>query len=194
MDKTLSVSELATIAADPELNDDFDLILRQLRYWTSIGLIEPVGGTFTGKGKHRRYDAETAYRAALLVRFAALGLSTPALKALNECFDRISERGGIQIFEIEAKLTPAQKIKYRRQEWRWQVEHGLPSFLAFRFIQNPSGDAVEKTNFWFGVWNDQYKEVSGSEGLPSHFAAYGAPAIYINLTDLFRRVTARTSH
>jgi DNA-binding transcriptional MerR regulator len=192
---TLTVSELAAIVADPALNDDVHLVTRQIRNWSTIGLLKPAGGPFTGRGKHRRYELEEVYRTGLLVRFAALGLPTAALSALNEYFDQISERRAIDILDITASMTAAQVAKYRREEWRWVTERSASQFLAFRFVQNPRADVVERAQFWCGTWTMQ-PEIKNSpetfgEGLPPDFAEYGAPAIFINLTELFRRLTAR---
>jgi MerR HTH family regulatory protein len=190
----VTVSELAAIVADRTLNDDIELVTRQLRYWTSIGLLTPAEGTFTGKGKHRRYEVETAYRAAILVRFAALGLSTGALSRINDYIDRIASRGGIVSVVKEQALNPAERIKYRQSSWRWGVERSLPTFFGFRFLRVRGADAVEDTDYWYDVIDE--KNVADGDhptGLPASFVARGAPAIFINLTDLFARISRRLS-
>jgi hypothetical protein len=72
MSITLSVSELA-VAVAPVVSHprepsegDVDVVLRRLRSWTVANAIKPQGSAHTGSGKHRRYEADTAYVAAAL--------------------------------------------------------------------------------------------------------------------------------
>jgi hypothetical protein len=72
MSTALSVSELA-VAVAPVVSHprepsegDVDVVLRRLRSWTAQNAIKPQGSAHTGSGKHRRYEAGTAYIAAAL--------------------------------------------------------------------------------------------------------------------------------
>jgi hypothetical protein len=72
MSSELSVSELA-VAVAPVVSHprepsegDVDVVLRRLRNWTVAGAIKAMGAAHTGSGKHRRYEARTAYIAAAL--------------------------------------------------------------------------------------------------------------------------------
>jgi DNA-binding transcriptional MerR regulator len=189
----VTVSELAAIVTDRTLNDDLELVTRQLRYWTSIGLLTPAEGTFTGKGKHRRYETEVVpYRAAILVRFAALGLSTGALSSVNDYIDRIANR--FVVHDVYEALGPVERFKHRQKSWISQVERSLPMFFGFRFLRVRGVDAVEATDYWYHAIDEM--NITGGDhptGLPASFVAHGAPAIFINLTDLFARISRRLS-
>lgn len=86
--RSLTVSELAALVAEPESGDDTALVRRQIRHWSAMGLLPPAGSVFVGTGRERQYLPETAYRAALLVRLSALGLLVGPLKAIADRVDR----------------------------------------------------------------------------------------------------------
>jgi len=76
-----TVSEIASrLGARSERQAD--LWLRRLRHWSTLGILDTLGPQHSGSGRHRRYETETIYIAALLVRLADRGLPVGVLKLI----------------------------------------------------------------------------------------------------------------
>ncbi len=74
MGDTLTVKELAVRAAPHASPDEIQQIIRQLRHWTASHVLLPSTELHTGPGTHRKYSADAAYNAAVLLELAALNL------------------------------------------------------------------------------------------------------------------------
>jgi hypothetical protein len=178
-DIAVPVSVLADIVADPVLGDSPALVMRQLRHWTTLGLLVPIEGTFTGIGNHRRYGAEAARRAAILTRFAAIGLDVGALNGMVGGLD-------CQIAGGEAGDL-----------WRAAVEGTRDVYFGVRFAGQPLTEAVI-----FIVPCEEYERraitswpVGTGAGTPMSIIGQVRPTvvpiIWLSLSDLFRGVAAR---
>ena len=62
-------------------------VLRQLKYWTTEGLLTPKGELSTGTGRNREYPESAVYRAALLLHLAPSRLSIGTLKFIMRDLD-----------------------------------------------------------------------------------------------------------
>jgi hypothetical protein len=63
---------------DPEGTEK---LARQLRHWTNVGLLSPVGKRNTGTGVSRLYSVDEVRRAALLVELAHYRIPTTVLES-----------------------------------------------------------------------------------------------------------------
>lgn len=170
MSLPMKVKELSRVVADPRY-DDPDLVMRQLRHWTNLGLLTPRAGTFTGTGTHRDYDAESARRAAILVRFAALGLSVGVLRTVVIVLDR----------ELNEKTDgEGQDL------WRRAIDGSGVVYLGIRFVIVPGAETATEAVL-FLVTPAEY---SAGTGYPSELPQ-ALPTIWLDLTDLFGGVGRR---
>jgi DNA-binding transcriptional MerR regulator len=90
----MTVAQLADRLASPSLGGpyDRDRILRQLRHWTTSGLLQPIGGLHPGIGRHRRYSSENILIAAILIELANLGLQVGTLESVVEMLDEVASK------------------------------------------------------------------------------------------------------
>jgi DNA-binding transcriptional MerR regulator len=65
-----------------------ELWLRRLRYWSAHGVLPADGPRHEGTGRHRRYEPETAYLAALLLRLSSAGLPIGVIEAVAQAVQR----------------------------------------------------------------------------------------------------------
>jgi hypothetical protein len=86
--KPFSVSDLAEILANQHKLGKKDELMRQLRYFTSEGLLETVGAIHTGSGRKRHYSQDTLIKAVVLSRLfqsgATIGLMKAYISALED--------------------------------------------------------------------------------------------------------------
>ena len=84
----LAVSDLAEILAAQHMLGKKDEIMRQLRYFTSEGLLKTVGAIHTGSGRSRLYARSTLIKAVVLLRLfqsgATVGLIKDYIAALED--------------------------------------------------------------------------------------------------------------
>ena len=62
---SLTVSQLAERLLPVAPSGDLEGLIRQIRHWTLSGVIKPAGDIHTGAGRHRRYEQNECYFAAL---------------------------------------------------------------------------------------------------------------------------------
>jgi hypothetical protein len=67
-DQTYTVGEMATRIARKDA--EVSAITRQLRNWTGLGLLTPIGDRHEGTGRHRLYDHSELMKSALLEAMA----------------------------------------------------------------------------------------------------------------------------
>ena len=82
MDDGFTVAELAKKVAEHER--DLDLVTRRIRHWSLAGVLDPLGPTHSGTGRHRRYAGSAVYCAAVLNRLADWGLPISVLKVVGQ--------------------------------------------------------------------------------------------------------------
>jgi DNA-binding transcriptional MerR regulator len=164
----LTVSELAAVVADRQFGDDPDTVHRQIRHWTTLGALAPSGARFTGTGHARVYPSETAYRAALLVRLAAHGLSISGLKAVSDTLD--------------SKILPDPE--YHRL-WQAAIGGSEPVDFGYRVLYYPGSTEVYQ--------GAAFLLPRDGELPPGQPRIWALPTTWLDLTDLFGRVTKRLS-
>jgi hypothetical protein len=67
---TYTVGEMAARVSRTGAADEVATITRQLRNWTGLGLLRPLGEKHEGTGRHRLYDNAELMKAALLETLA----------------------------------------------------------------------------------------------------------------------------
>ena len=83
MPESYSVSQLAERVAPTADKAEVARITRQLRHWTLTGVLKPLGATYTGAGRHRRYSGDAVHVAALLIELSQLGLPVGVLHMVS---------------------------------------------------------------------------------------------------------------
>lgn len=91
-DKTFSVSDLAEIMASKHRLGKKDELTRQLRYFTTEGLLETVSTIHTGSGRKRLYSKESFVRGAILSRLFESGATVGLIKSYMAALDEFNRR------------------------------------------------------------------------------------------------------
>jgi DNA-binding transcriptional MerR regulator len=109
---TLTVGEIAEQLG--KVAPDAVATRERLRHWTREGLLAPVDRHHAGTGKHRRYDADSTYDAAILNAVASAGLHVVTQRYLIEAlamarharrkWERTGSRGPL-LLEISQKTA-----------------------------------------------------------------------------------------
>jgi hypothetical protein len=89
--KPLSVSDLAELLANHKLGKK-DELMRQLRYFTSEGLLETAGAVHTGSGRKRQYSQEALVKAVVLSRLFQSGATVGLMKAYVSVLEEFMQR------------------------------------------------------------------------------------------------------
>ncbi len=90
--KTLSVSDLAEVMASQHKLGEKDELTRQLRYFTTEGLLETASAIHTGSGRKRLYSKESLVRAAVLSRLFESGATVGLMKSYMAALDQFNQR------------------------------------------------------------------------------------------------------
>jgi hypothetical protein len=87
-ERDVAVSDLAEVLATKHMLGEKDEIMRQLRYFTSEGLLKTVGAIHTGSGRRRLYAQSALIKAVVLLRLfqsgATVGLIKDYIAALED--------------------------------------------------------------------------------------------------------------
>lgn len=83
-----SVSDLAETLALRHKLGNRDEIMRQLRYFTSEGLLETVGSLHTGSGRKRLYPPTALMKAAVLLRLFQSGATVGVMKSYMTALEK----------------------------------------------------------------------------------------------------------
>jgi len=166
MTRNLSVSELANVVANPVLLDDPKLVLRQLRHWSTLGILPPDGATFVGHGNHRRYSRDAVFLATILVRMAAAGFSVGVLKALAAI--------------VEEKML--KDAAGGRQLWEAAIAGEAAVDLRFRVVRHAASDTVYQAEAQIETRGHVPEVPEPASTVPTHL---------MNLTEFFAPVRAR---
>jgi hypothetical protein len=90
-DATYTVGEMAARIARTDAPEEVAAITRQLRNWSALRLLTPVGELHGGTGRHRRYDQGELFKAALLELLARnFRVDVTGLQKISEYFARIA--------------------------------------------------------------------------------------------------------
>lgn len=84
---TYTVREVAAIISGSNDPKVIDRVVRQVRYWTNDGFLNPVGGKHTGSGRHREYNAHEVKKAAVIAELVRHGVSVSKLCPFEEYLD-----------------------------------------------------------------------------------------------------------
>jgi hypothetical protein len=136
MSESLTVSDLVE-RANPGNEAERELWLRRVRYWSAQGVLKPIGEQHGGSGRHRRYDTEETYLAAVLLR-----LERP-----------IGAVSAIADFIREALSGSARFI----DAWA-EAKRGADVHIGFSSV----GDLPENTTANFTAWGASQGEISST--------------------------------
>ncbi|GEM_PF-2138406 len=78
-DRTYTLKEVVAAIRWLYGRDEAARFARQLRYWTNLGLISPIGKKHTGTGVSRRYSADEVRKAAILAELENYHVPKPVL-------------------------------------------------------------------------------------------------------------------
>jgi hypothetical protein len=162
---SLTLAEFVTAAAGsvPEIRRD--LVERRIAHWIAREVLRPIGPLATGSGRHRRFDPEQPYIAAVLLRLPLRSIAE--VKAVATVLGIELARG--------AELTTQWKIAKDRSAAR---QHRT-IFAAFNVRLDDAGEKPIAVDI-------QVKPGVALES-PS-FHVEGLSAIVVNLTDTFSLV------
>jgi hypothetical protein len=90
--RSFSVSDLAQILAMQHKLGKKDELMRQLRYFTSEGLLETIGEIHTGSGRKRHYSQDTLIKAVVLSRLFQSGATVGLMKAYMNALEEFVQR------------------------------------------------------------------------------------------------------
>lgn len=107
-----TLKEIANLLSLSGETEEVDRLARQIRHWTSLDLLVPIGKKHTGTGVSRRYDVSELRKAAILAELAHYRVP---VTVLDDCF-------GTMIEEYTA-----------RQEWQDAITGRRPVFLVLAF-------------------------------------------------------------
>lgn len=83
MEKSFRVQEVAKFIARGKPNEEIDLVLRQLRYWTVLGVVF-AEQQYPRPGRHRRYDSHAVFCAAVIYELSMYGFHIGLMKEIGE--------------------------------------------------------------------------------------------------------------
>lgn len=86
---TYTLKQMVSILAPAGDLDAAPRLARQLRHWTALDILAPIGGKRTGTGVSRRYSMDEVRKAAILVELSNYRVPSPVLEDL---FADASER------------------------------------------------------------------------------------------------------
>ncbi len=109
----LSLRKLAFCLAPEGAPADIARHKGRLAYWTRLGILQPIGETYSGSGRWRRYSTDEAYKAALLLELSRIRISSGGLTNLMRLIDKL--RAG----ELEHSGTDlwTEAVKGNKQVW-----------------------------------------------------------------------------
>ena len=143
--------------------DDPPRLARQVRHWTNLGLLSPVGKRHTGTGIRRQYSANEVRKAAILVELENYRVPMPILER------------GFATFSEEWIQSP---------DWSRAVTRAAPVFLHVTHARLVGGQGIagfELTSNAVPVMLAPPKGMRDEPALP-------ASAIVVNVTRVFARM------
>jgi hypothetical protein len=166
----LTVAELADRALPASPTGDPDVTLRQVRYWTLGSVLQPIGGVYTGTGKHRRYSDVEAYFAALALELSRWRLQVGTIENIVRLVRD----------EYEGRGKPTQKkLRFVRDA----IEGVQGVYLFVRLADIPGADMVDMKLGDYDDMTRRVKEAGWVDDVPSFLS--------VNLSGLFAKVKKR---
>jgi hypothetical protein len=197
----LTVSDLVE-RANPRSEAEHALWLRRLRYWSTQGILKPIGHQHEGTGRHRRYPSDEAYLAAVLLRLAMIGPIGAISHIANRMREGLAKSGPFSEAWAAAKMGADSHIGFGISEeftehpifgTGWGVPASQlpppPQPTGWVRMQMPRG-AVAETMFpgapGEGTAGFLVMYVFGTQ---IHMDPLGtAPVVAVNLGAIFRRM------
>ncbi len=90
---TYTLKQMVSILAPAGDLDVAPRLARQLRHWTALDILAPIGGKRTGTGVSRRYSMDEVRKAAILVELSNYRVPSPVLE---DTFAEASEAGRVR--------------------------------------------------------------------------------------------------
>jgi hypothetical protein len=163
----LTVAELADRALPASPTGDPDVTLRQVRYWTLGNVLQPIGGVYTGTGKHRRYDEVEAYFVALALELSRWRLQVGTIENIVRLLRD----------EYEGRGNPTRK---KLRFVRGAIEGARGVFLFVRLADSSGTDMVDMKLGDYDEITKDIKEAGWVDDVPSFLS--------VNLSSLFAKV------
>lgn len=156
---TYTLKEVAVLLSAEGDLESVEKLSRQIRHWTSLDLLSPIGKKHTGTGVSRRYDLHEVHKAAILTELSRYRVPITVLD------------DGLVTF-IEEYATS--------RDWAEAIKGDRPVYLMFGF----SDDAVVMQLF-----TESSKHPMLATKSPDAFQGSAiVSAITINLSALFKRL------
>jgi hypothetical protein len=109
-----TVGGMATRLARTRGPDEIATIIRQLRNWTTVGLLTPLGEKHEGTGRHRLYDHPELMKAALL-----------EVLARNFKVDVTGLQSFVKVYESQGESYPTLLISGAMTQERYPIWVGF---------------------------------------------------------------------
>lgn len=77
---TYTLKQVASVLVPSGKPDEVRRVARQLRHWTALDLLKPVGTKRTGTGTSRRYVAQEVRKAALFLELSLYRIPAPVIE------------------------------------------------------------------------------------------------------------------
>jgi hypothetical protein len=161
----LSLAELTTAVAGsvPEIRRD--LVERRLANWIARRVLKPIGPLATGSGRHRQFDLEQAYLAAVLLRLP--------LRSIAEI------RAVATVLGIELARGDILTRRWAAAKDRNEMREGRTMFAAIHVKLDPAGEKPVAVDI---------QVEPGDRLISPKFFVQGLSAIVVNLSDAFSGV------
>ena len=171
---TYTVREVATIISGSEDLKVVERVVRQVRYWTTEGLINPEGGRHTGSGRHRVYNPNEVRKAAITAELARHGVSISMLCSVEGYYKGIDE--GVR---WDRAVNGEEDVFYIFAN-EFGDDGGSQSYLVSSKSKVDPLDVLKS--------REVFMMEIGSETIPSTDYNNYPTCIIINLTKLFARL------
>ena len=86
---TYTVREVAAIISGSNDPKVIDRVVRQIRYWTTEGILKPVGDKHTGSGRSREYNSNEVKKSAVIAELIRHGISLSKLYSFEEYLEEL---------------------------------------------------------------------------------------------------------
>ncbi len=160
-DNPYTLKQMVSILAPAGDSKAAPRLARQLRHWTALDLLAPIGGKQTGTGVSRRYGLDEVRKAAILVELSNYRVPSPVL---------------------EDSFADASEKWPRLVQWREAVE-GRKAILLYISYDD------DQVTYQFAPAKSAMLLLGPKRGLPKHDPTFdAASAIVVNLTKLFSRL------
>lgn len=196
-----TLKEVALYVASEANESQLKKVMRQIRYWTQIDLIQVSTLKHVGSGHARQYDFDSIASAAVLLELSPLSLQIPALQAImvelkilrrNEVLDPFdSSREAAILLWMSHSTIRQRKPKIPVPVMQAMVRE-MKSFLLKYETDGPINRSGEGDVFLYLMLNRNggYTTISGEwQPIPPRYGS----AVSINLTSIARQIDPQGS-